>query len=147
MDLVWLSGSGLPSAFPLFTPPHPTPRPLSRAGVKGNTGDAVVISFKGRTHDWLQEETFLFLNLDQWKPSIFISDSYFLNLRLGDMAYQVALRALVLSLFRSLFRNVKRSDWLLRLKKDFDWLANGKRFFFLNGCRCSADSNSFSLEC
>lgn len=121
MALVWLSGSGLPSAFPLFTPltpPHPTP--LSRAGVKGNTGDAVVISFKGRTHDWLQEETFLFLNLDQRKPSIFISDSYFLNLRLGDMAYQVALRALVLSLFRSLFRNVKRSDWLLRLKKDFD---------------------------
>lgn len=88
-----------------------------------------MIGFKGWTHDWLQEETFLFLNLDQRKPFIFISDSYFLNLRLGYMASQEALRALVLSLFRSLFRNVKRSDWLLRLKKDVDWLANGKRFF------------------
>lgn len=43
-----------------------------------------MISLKGWTHVWLQEETFLFLNLDQQKPFIFISDSYFFkNLRLG----------------------------------------------------------------
>lgn len=30
------------------------------------------------------------------------------------------------------FRNVKSPDWLLKLEKDFDWLANGKWlcFFF-----------------
>lgn len=43
-----------------------------------------MIGLKGWTHVWLQEETFLFLNLDQQKPFIFISDSYFFkNLRLG----------------------------------------------------------------
>lgn len=70
--------------FPTPTPLHPTPQPLSRAGMEGDTSDAVMIGLKGRTHDWLQEETFLFLNLDQWKTFIFISDSYFFkNLRLG----------------------------------------------------------------
>lgn len=56
-----------------------------------------MIGLKGWTHDWLQEEIFLFLNLDQQKPFIFISDSFF-NLRLGYMASQEALRALVLYL-------------------------------------------------
>lgn len=46
---------------------------------------------------------------------------------------------------------MKRSDWLLKLEEDFDWLANGKGFCFfvfffsLIGCRCSADRTSFSL--
>lgn len=67
----------------------------------------VTIGLKGRTHDWLEEETFLFLNLDQWKPFYF----YFLtiilkkekkNPCLGCMASQEALRALVLYLGHSL---------------------------------------------
>lgn len=78
VDLGRLSGSWSPSPpLPHSTPPHPTPWPLSGAGVEGDTSDAVTIGLKGRTHDWLQEETFLFLNLDQWKPFIFISDSLF----------------------------------------------------------------------
>lgn len=79
VDLGRLSGSRSPSH---PTPPHP--RPLGGAGIAGDTSGAATIGLKGWTHDWLEEETFLFLNLDQWKPFIFISDSYFLkNLRLG----------------------------------------------------------------
>lgn len=66
-------------------------------------------------HDWLKEtglmigcgkKPFLFLNLDQWKPFLFLfSDSYFKkkkkNLRLRCMASQEALRALVLYLGHS----------------------------------------------
>lgn len=71
-----LSGRG---SSPLPLAPHPTPlcpapRPLSILG--GDTSGAVTIGLKGRTQDWLQEETFLFLNLDQWKPFYF----YFLTL-------------------------------------------------------------------
>lgn len=69
------------------TPPNPTPQSLSRADIEGVTGGAVTIGLKGRTHDWLQKETLLFLNLDQQKPFIFISDFFFFlfffNLRLG----------------------------------------------------------------
>lgn len=72
-----------PYSYP-SAPQQPLPQLLSRAGIKGDTSDAFMISLKGWTRDWLQEETFLFLNLDQWKPFIFISDSYFFkNLRLG----------------------------------------------------------------
>lgn len=84
---------------PCPTPPHPTPWPLNGVGIEGDTSDAVTIGLKGRTHDWLQEETFLFLNLDQWKPFIFISDSlFFFKFAPRYMASQEALRALVLYL-------------------------------------------------
>ncbi|XP_049568769.1 beta-catenin-interacting protein 1 isoform X1 [Orcinus orca] len=66
-----LSGRGSPS---LPRPPHPTPsRPAPRPLriLQGDTSGAVTIGLKGRTHDWLREETFLFLNLDQRKPFYF----------------------------------------------------------------------------
>lgn len=142
MHLVRLSGSG-PLPHPLRTHlprpprpprlrPRPRPRPRSRAGIEGSTAGAVMIGFKGRTHDWLQEETFLFLNLDQRKPFIFISDSFF-KFAPRYLASREAVRALVLSVFRSLFRNEKRpigcSDskriligWLTGNDFLFEWL-------------------------
>lgn len=60
-------------------PAPPTPRPTAtqRGHIEGDSRGVVLVGLKGRTHDWLQEETFLFLNLDQRKPFIFISDFYF----------------------------------------------------------------------
>lgn len=65
---------------------------------------------------------------------------YFLTLILkrkicaGCMASQEALRALVLYLGHS-WRNMRRSDWRLKLEKDLiGWLITF--FFSLIGCRC-----------
>lgn len=144
MDLGRLRGSRSPSPPPPHsTPPHPWP--LSGAGIEGDTSGEVMIGLKGWTHDWLQEETFLFLNLDQWKPFIFISDLFFFKFATRVYGFPGSSPSSG-ALFRSLFRNMKRSDWLLKLEMNFDWLTNGKLFFFsLIGCRCSAGSNSFSL--
>lgn len=84
---------------------------------------------EGMDCDWLQEETFLFLNLDQRKPFIFISDSlFFLKFAPRYLASPEALRALVLYLGH-FFRIVKRPNWLLKLEKDCDWLSCGKWSF------------------
>ena len=128
------------------TPPRPAPRPLSILG--GDTSGAVTIGLKGRTHDWLQEETFLFLNLDQWKPFYF----YFLTLILKKEK-KFAPRVYGFpgsspssgALFGSLFRNMRRSDWRLKLEKDLIGWLMGTFFFSLIGCRCYADRNSSSL--
>lgn len=67
-----LSGRGSPSLpRPHPTPPLPVPAPRPLRILQGDTSGAVTIGLKGRTHDWLREETFLFLNLDQRKPFYF----------------------------------------------------------------------------
>lgn len=133
-------GSSLLPLAPHPTPPCPAPGPLSILG--GDTNGVVTIGLKGRTHDWLQEETFLFLNLDQWKPFYF----YFLTIILKkEKKFEPRVYGFPRSspssgaLFGSLFRNVRRSDWRLKLEKDLiGWLMGTFFFFFssLIGCRC-----------
>lgn len=84
-----MAADHLPHPLPYSTPSQTNPAapwPLRGAGIEEAASGALTIGLKRWTHDWLQKETFLFLDLDQLKPFIFISDSlsfFFVNLRLG----------------------------------------------------------------